>query len=190
MLLPSILSDAAAQAIGLLEHGDAGTTLRESTGGCQTADATANYDDVRRLQCFSTREGQCEVHRSACCDRFGEPHVSGSSTARIHARRRETLNVTCQEQSGARFASALLSHRSVCRALGPLPICCCSLAPIVITLLPRCAPPAKFWAFVKVTGEPRSQLLGTGHPCRASLQRSALPARIQLSELTRRRAAS
>ena len=71
MLLPRVFADPAAYLIVLLQHRDAGAALRESTGGCQTAYASADYDHMWRLQCFSTREDQCEVHRSAC-DRFGE----------------------------------------------------------------------------------------------------------------------
>ena len=78
MLLPVVFTDAAAYFIVLFEHGDACATLRESTGGCQTTYAAADYDHMWRLQCFSAREDQCEVHRSACCDRFGEPHVQGA----------------------------------------------------------------------------------------------------------------
>ena len=51
MLLPSILADTAADFIVLFEHGDAGATLRESASRRETAYASADDHDVRRLQC-------------------------------------------------------------------------------------------------------------------------------------------
>ncbi len=56
MLLPRVFADATAHAICLLEHSDAGAALCESASCREAAYAAANYDDVRRLQCFSTRE--------------------------------------------------------------------------------------------------------------------------------------
>ena len=107
MLLIPVFADAAAYFIVLFKHGNTGAALRESASRRETANAAANYDDVRRLQCFSTREDQCEVHRSACCDRFGEPHVQGAlprafmragvklSTLRVKSSQERDLQVRC-----------------------------------------------------------------------------------------------
>jgi hypothetical protein len=65
MLLPSILADAPAEFIVLFEHGYSCAALRESTGGCQTAYASADNHDVRRLQCCTAREDECESHLHA-----------------------------------------------------------------------------------------------------------------------------
>ena len=100
------------------------------------------------------------------------------STLRVVGSQERDLQARC-----CRIA-ALQSRESTANS-----VCCSASAPIVISLLPRCAPPARFWPFVKVSGEPRIQLLGTGHPCRAS-HSTALSCKIKLSEATRRRTTS
>ena len=76
MLLPVVFADTAAYFIGLLEHGNTGAALRESGSRRETADAATNNDDMWRLQCFSTREDQCELH----------PHASETETlTRTHS---------------------------------------------------------------------------------------------------------
>ena len=109
----TVFADAAADFIVLLEHGDAGAALCESTGGCETADATSDNHDVWRLQCCTAREDECELHpHCTACMRARRRHASESSVSS-----NRNSNVT-QRRERCVFASAFTATNSDTVLLG------------------------------------------------------------------------